>query len=94
MTTTELNASIAHLLDVSPWLGDFVGDYDVAAITADYAAALSEAAGQGVQVTVSGVVVVEVDQVEQALGIDWGELAEGVDLVAIAARHEITGARA
>lgn len=86
MTTTEIT-SISSLLDLSDVYGEHAADYDTEAVLRDYAAALDDAAGEGVYVTASGVVYAETDQADRARDIDWKALADDVDLAAILDRH-------
>lgn len=87
MTTTEIT-NVSQMLDLSDWYGDFAGDFDTEAVRAEYVAALNAAAGAGVYVTASGIVYAELEDADRACDIDWRELADSIDLDAIAQRHD------
>lgn len=90
MTTTQLTTIIASI--TPEYYGDFAADFDTDAVNDDYREALNAAAKAivpSITVTGSGIVYVDVEDVETARDIDWNELAEGIDVEEIVKRHEI-----
>jgi hypothetical protein len=88
-TTTQIT-NIAHLLDLTAYAGDFIADYDMDAVHAEYVAALNESAGAGITVHANGDVIAEIDRADVARDIDWKALADGIDAAPIFERHDLS----
>lgn len=91
MTTTTQITNIAHLLDLTPYAGDFIDDYDMTAVYADYLAAVNEEILlDGVQVLFNGDVIATVDTADDARDIDWKAVTDHVNAAPIFERHDVT----
>ena len=89
MTTTQIT-NIAHLLDLTDYVNEFAGDYDMDAVHRDYVAAVERSAGDGITICGNGDVIADVDVADKARDIDWGALVEEVDIDAILQRHDVS----
>lgn len=72
------------------YYGDFTADFDTDAADRDYREALEAEARRiaaSIVVAANGMVFAELDDVDAALGIDWAELAEEIDVASIVERH-------
>ena len=88
MTTTTHITNIAHLLDLTDYVGDFADDYDMDAARADYVSLLN--CGLPVRITLyaNGDVIAETWLADRARDIDWADLANERDIAPIFERHE------
>lgn len=90
MTTTHVT-NIAHLLDLTAYAGDFIDDYDMDAVNADYLAAVNdEILLDGVVVCGNGDVIAPVDSADDARSIDWEMVTGHIKVQAIFERHDVT----
>lgn len=85
MTTTQITEI---RFDLEDYAGEFIADFDMAAVERDYVAAINELVPAGVVVANNGMVFADVDVVDEARDIDWDELCQGVDVEAIFVRHD------
>jgi hypothetical protein len=93
-TITTHVASIADLLDLSAYAGDFADDFDWAAVDAEVVDALNAETPDGVTVTASGEVYAELPVADEAREIDWRSLIDSVDLDTILQRHDLRAPKA
>lgn len=101
MTTTTI-ADIDHLLDLTDYVGDWAGDYDMDAVRGAYIDAIQAQLPKEVTVLSNGEVLAECDMHFNLAGdwsgvphdedgdIDWDAIVEGIDIDAILERHERT----
>jgi|GEM_PF-564703 len=87
MTSTPIT-NIADLFDLSAYAGDFIGDYDMPAVTRAYISAIGDLAPDGVLVFANGDVIAELDVADEARHINWKELADSIDVAPIFRAHE------
>ena len=91
MATTTQITNIAHLLDLTDYAGDFVDDYDMDAVHADYLAAINdEMPLDGVTVCANGDVIADLDAADDARELDWKAVADHVGAQPIFERHDVT----
>lgn len=89
MTTTQIT-NISHLLDLDAYAGDFLTDYDMDAVRADYLAQLNHDIPDGIVVYTNGDVIAEIKLAGVARQLDWRLLADGIDAAPIFERHDVT----
>lgn len=91
MTTTTQITNIAHLLDLTAYAGEFIDDYDMDAVHADYVAAINaEILPESVTVYANGDVIADIETADAAREIDWKTVADDVNAAPIFKRHDIT----
>jgi hypothetical protein len=89
MTTTTQITNIADRLDISAYAGDFVDDYDMDAVHADFVVRLNENLPDGVFLANNGDVYAEVgDAAEKASEIDWKEFVDETPSEDLFERHD------
>jgi hypothetical protein len=93
MTTTQIT-NIGHLLDLTAYAGEFVGDYDMDAVHADYVTMLNDelatTGDSGIVICNNGDVVAELDMADRAREIDWRDFTNERNVVPIFERHDRT----
>jgi hypothetical protein len=94
MATTTQITNIAAKLDLTAYAGDFVADFDMDAVHADYVQLLNDdlaAAGyRSVQILTNGDVIAELDEADKARDIDWDDLTNERVVEDIFERHDVT----
>lgn len=90
MAATTQITNIAHKLDLTDYAGDFIDDYDMDAVHADYVTELNDLLPDGVTLTRNGDIYAEVDVADEARETDFTELAEQINVAAIFERHDQT----
>jgi hypothetical protein len=88
-TTTEIR--IPDLTIEPAYFGEFIDDFDVHAIQAEWLAALQDAArliAPSVTIHNPTYATAAMEDAEAAYQIDWDELRDGIDFDAIAQAHE------
>lgn len=89
MTTTQIT-NIADLLDLTDAAGDFLDDFDMDAVHADYLAEVNLSLPTGIDVLANGGVIADLDRADFAREIDWKELTDNIDVAPIFERHDRT----
>lgn len=89
MTTTQIT-NIAAKLDLTAYAGDFIADYDMDAVHADYVSLLNCDLPDGITLCANGDVIAEVELADQARDIDWHDLTNELDVAPIFERHDRT----
>jgi hypothetical protein len=94
MATTTQITNIAHELDLTDYAGEFIDDYDMDAVHADYVQLLNDdLAGNGyrsVRILANGDVIAELDEADAAREIDWRDLTNERNVAPIFERHDRT----
>ena len=94
MATTTVITNIAHLLDLTGYVGsDFINDYDMDAVHADYVDYLDEQLPQGIRLHANGDVIADLALADEARGINWAEFLGGdnsAEVIAILKSHDST----
>lgn len=85
--------NIAAKLDLTAYAGDFVDDYDMDAVHADYVSALNCELPVGITLYANGDVIAEVEFADKAREIDWDDLTNRVPADGIFERHDKTAQR-
>lgn len=91
MTTTQIT-NIAHLLDLTAYAGQFIDDYDMDAVHADYVSLLNCDLPDGITLYPNGDVIAQVELADQARAIDWDDLTNERNVAAIFEPHDRTSA--
>ena len=86
MPTTQIT-NIAHKLDLTDYVGEFIDDYDMDAVYCDYVSMLNGDLPDGITLTRNGDVYAEVELADEARDIDWDEFIEDHDVAPIFERH-------
>lgn len=89
MTTTQIT-NIASLLDLTDAAGDFLDDFDMDAVHADYLAEVNLSLPTGIDVLANGDVIADLDRADFAREIDWKELTDNIDTEPIFERCDQT----
>jgi hypothetical protein len=89
MTTTHIT-NIAHMLDLTDYAGDFIDDYDMATVHADYVSMLNCDLPDGITLHANGDVIAELPLADQARDIDWADLTNERNVQPIFERHDLT----
>jgi hypothetical protein len=87
MTTTQIT-NIAQYLDLTAYAGDFVEDYDMDAVHADYVSLINCDLPDGITLCRNGDVIAEVELADQAREIDWSDLTNERNVEPIFERHQ------
>lgn len=90
MTTTTQITNIAHLLDLTDYAGDYIADYDMAAVHADYLKAIQRELPAGITLHANGDVIATLARADRARGLHWRALANSIDVAPIFERHDRT----
>ena len=88
MATTTQITNIAHLLDLTAYAGDFINDYDMDAVHADFLDQLNRDAFDGITIHANGDVIADVRMAGIARQIDWQSLVDGIDAAPIFESHD------
>jgi hypothetical protein len=90
MTTTTLITELPpHELDLTAYVGDFAGDFDMAKVRADYLTLINDELPEGITVHANGQVYATLDQADTARDIRWHDFLEQLDVEPIFERHEV-----
>jgi len=94
MTTTTRITNIARELDLTAYVGEFIGDYDMPAVYVEYVYQLNCDIPDWVTVYGNGDVIADADHADQAREIDWYAVlktfSESGQLDRILQRHDRT----
>lgn len=90
MTTTTQITNIAQQLDLTDYAGEFVDDYDMDAVHADYVSMLDCDLPDGITLCANGDVIADIDLADQARNIDWSDLTSRRPVQEIFDRHDVT----
>ncbi len=91
MSTTTQITNISHLLDgLTDYAGEFIADYDMDAVRADYVSMLNCDLPDGITLYANGDVIADLDSADYAWDIDWDDLMDRRPLDGIFDRHDIT----
>ncbi|MER7114144.1 hypothetical protein ABT332_06605 [Saccharomonospora azurea] len=94
MTTMEVGTT--DILDIPPeYYGDFAEDYNHKAIREQYHEVVQSRLPEGVYLTRSGIIIVELEAKDKLQNIDWDQLAEETsgELEEIIQRNDLTAER-
>lgn len=94
MSTTTQITNISHLLDLTDYAGEFIADYDMDAVHADYVELLNCDLPDGITLYANGDVIADVDLADEARDIDWADLTNRRAVDPIFERHDRTAAQA
>ena len=90
MPTTTQITNIADKLDLTAYAGDFIDDYDMAAVHADYVDRLSDDLPVGIDLLRNGDVIATLAKADEARDFDWDEFIGAHDPADIFERHDRT----
>lgn len=88
-TRTLITELPPHELDLVGYAGDFVADFDMDAIRADYLTLINDELPAGISVHANGQVYATLDQADNARDIRWHDFLEQLDVEPIFERHEV-----
>lgn len=90
MATTTQITNIAHLLDLTDYAGEFIGDYDMDAVHRDYVELLNCDLPDGIDLLANGDVIADLSLADQARDIDWVDFTNERNVESIFDRHDKT----
>jgi hypothetical protein len=89
MTTAHVT-NIAHLIDLAPYAGCRIDDYDMTEVTNDFLEQIRSALPAGVIVCANGNVFANIEIIDEIRAVDWTALIRNIKVFPIFARHDVT----